>query len=853
MADAATNSFGALLRHHRLVAGLTQAELAERAGLSLRGINDLERGARLHPRKDTVALLAGALGLAGDDRAVFESAARNHVDQVAGPAGVSDFPPQSPLDHRGHNLPVPPTSLLGRAREVAELCALLRRDDARLVTLTGPGGIGKTRLALQVAAELVDPFPDGVWFVGLSRLNDPDLVLPTIAETLGVQALGEQPPTEPLRARLGTRRLLLVLDNCEQVAVAAPAVADLLRPCPHVRVLATSRVALHLEGEREYPLEPLALPANGTSRGAAVRVERLLEAPAVALFVERARAHRPDFSLTAVTGPAVAAICARLDGLPLAIGLAAARVKVLPPPQLLARMEQRLPVLTGGARDLEARQQTMRNTLAWSEDLLGPEEQCLFRRLAVFVGGWTLEAAEAVCAAPEGAEPLGMDVLEGLERLVDHSLVQPSEVEGVARFRLLYVVREYALDRLAASGEAEALRRAHATYHLALAERVAPELRGAGMTEWLRRLDPEVDNFRAMLTWAADHQEAGLATRLVFALAHWWRARALMPDVAMLERLMKPAQPGERTRSTDPRAAGSAAPVQPEDVAQARAMLMRALVLAFDIDWREISPEARRALLTQSPTVAHLPFASALAKAEEAMAIVRAAGDVPLLLLVLPVYGVVLFGLGDEQRGVAVVEEALTLSRQTGDRYAEGRVLVSMGELAFAQGDYARAEELHAQTLPLFEAAGEATAPVMATMREASLLWARGDAAGGAAQARAGLEQAHRLGYLFGVAEGLETLAITLTDLGQMERAARALGAVESLRASMAAGIGRSARPTRLRLIGPAIAKLRAALGDDAYASAFEAGRALPLEEAVADALAPEGTPSHDGEQESTP
>jgi predicted ATPase/transcriptional regulator with XRE-family HTH domain len=854
MADAATTSFGDLLRHHRLAAGLTQGELAERAGLSVRGINDLERGVRLHPRKDTVALLADALALTGEDRAAFAAAARGHADrtgeQASAPGVPSGFAAQSPLDQPRHNLPIQPTPLLGRAREVEELGTLLRRDGVRLVTLTGPGGIGKTRLALAVAAELVDTLPDGVWFVGLSRLSDPDLVLPTIAETLGVRAPGGQASAELLRAHLRTRRLLLVLDNCEQVAAAAPALADLLRTCPNVRVLATSRVALHLEGEREYPLAPLALPADSGSQGATFRVEQLLEAPAVALFVERARGHRPDFELTNASGPAVAAICARLDGLPLAIGLAAARVKVLPPPQLLARMEQRLPILAGGPRDVEARQQTMRNTLAWSEDLLGPAEQRLFRRLAVFVGGWTLEAAEAVCAATEGVEPLGLDVLEGLERLVDHSLVQPSEVEGTARFRMLYVVREYALERLEASGEAEALRRAHAAYYVAFAERIGPELRGSGMTEWLRRLDPEVDNFRAMLNWAADHQEGELVTRLIFSLAHWWRRRALMPDVATLGKLAIQMKAGLHTLNVNPDGTGPTAPIHPEDVTTAQAMLMRAIVISFDTDWREISPETRSALLARSPTVAHLPIVSAFVQGEESLAILRAAGNVPLLLLALPVYGLMLFALGDERGSSAALEEALTLSRQTGDRLHESRVLQAMEELAFTQGDYARAAELHAASMPLIEQTGDASARVMTLLREAQLLWARGDTASALARARAGLEQARQISYFFGLAEGLEALGVVLGDLGQAERAARALGAAESLHATMAAGIGRSARPTRLLLLERAIANLRATLGDDAYMSAFAAGRALPLDDAIAEALNRDGESGHDGEQE---
>ncbi|HEV2456890.1 MAG TPA: helix-turn-helix domain-containing protein, partial [Ktedonobacterales bacterium] len=372
--------FGNLMRRARQAAGLTQAELAERAGLSWRGVNDLERGVRRRPRRDTVALLAAALGLSDEERAAFEAAA--HPSAGAAPDLPTDTPPPHPVEPRLHNLPIPPTPLLGREREAREVTALLRRADVRLVTLTGPGGVGKTRLALQVAAELVDDFADGVWFVSLSRLSDPALVLLTIARTLGLRELGSRSIQEQLRAHLQTRRLLLVLDNCEQVVAAAPEVAELLESSPGLKVLVTSRVALHLQREKEYPLLPLALPpvAGSVSPRRSPRT-RLTEYAAVTLFVERAQDAQPDFQVTEATAPDIAAICARLDGLPLALELAAVRVKLLPPAALLRRLERTLPLLTGGARDLEARQRTMRATLAWSEDLLQPEERRLFRRL----------------------------------------------------------------------------------------------------------------------------------------------------------------------------------------------------------------------------------------------------------------------------------------------------------------------------------------------------------------------------------------------------------------------------------------------------------------------------------------
>jgi hypothetical protein len=374
--------------------------------------------------------------------------------------------------------------------------------------------------------------------------------------------------------------------------------------------------------------------------------------------------------------------------------------------------------------------------------------------------------------------------------------------------------------------------------YLAFAERAGPELRGATLTEGLRKTDPEADNLRAMLTWIADHQEFRLAARVVVALAHRWRARAEMPDVPVIERLMQQTQPDERAHGADPEAANPARPEAAADVAHALAIAMQATVFFFNIDWREISPEARRPLLAQSATVADPRLTRALAQMEDALAILRAAGDVPTLLLGLPFFGIVMYEMGDEQRGAALMEEGLALARQVGDHRNEGAALGNMEELAFAQCDYARAAELHAQSLPHIEASGDETQLAFGKVREAYLLWARGDAAGAAARAQAGLEQAHRVGYFVGVAEGLEALAIMLADLGQAEHGTRALGAAESLRASKAQGMGRSPRPSRLQLIEPAIARLRAALGDDGYAEAFAAGRALPLDEAVAEALA---------------
>jgi predicted ATPase/class 3 adenylate cyclase len=434
------------------------------------------------------------------------------IFQLVAPDLPVDFPPLRTLEAYRTNLPTQPTALLGREQEVATVGDLLRRAGVRLVTLTGPGGIGKTRLALQVAAELLDDnaapllpqreremggegrFPNGIYFVNLAPISDPNLVATAIAQTLGVREQSGRSVLDSLQVYLRDRQMLLVLDNFEQVLQAAPDIAALLAAAPGVKILVTSRAVLKVRGEKEIAVVPLALPDPTQLPPLA----RLTQYAAVALFIERALDVQPDFAVTNENAPAVAEICARLDGLPLAIELAAARIKLFAPAALLSRLERRLPLLTGGPRDLPARQQTLRNTIDWSYHLLNAGEQTLFRRLGVFVGGWTLEAAAAVCNA-EG--DLSLAVLDGLAALVDQSLLrQEAATDGEPRFVMLELIREYALERLEQSGEADLVRRQHAGFFLEWAEK----FEGFFHTQWAleERLETDHDNFRAALTWA---------------------------------------------------------------------------------------------------------------------------------------------------------------------------------------------------------------------------------------------------------------------------------------------------------------------------------------------------------------
>ena len=797
----------------------------------------------------------------------------------------ADFPPLHTLERFPNNLPVQPTPFLGREQEVAAIGGLLHREDVRLVTLTGPGGMGKTRLALQVAADVSELFKSGVFFVNLAPISDPALVLPTIAETLTIREGSGRTLLERLTEELRQRPMLLLLDNFEQVVSAAEQVAALLATCPQLKVLVTSREVLHVRAEHEFPVPPLAVPDPDHLPDLAT----LSHQAAVALFLQQAQAVRPDFQLTDVNARAIAELCARLDGLPLAIELAAARMKLFSPRALLARLGQRLAVLTGAARDVPTRQQTLRNTIAWSYHLLDVEEQRLFRRLSVFAGGCTVEAIEALCAPPGSpSEP----ILDEVASLIDKSLLQRVEPRAgeEPRFVMLETIREYALECLESVGEMEAARRAHATYFLRLAEEADRELGGPQQARWLEQLEEERDNLRAVMQWSLTHmeEEGEMALLLGGILGRSWYLRSDFSEGwDFLERVLRRGDGGAAVRAKALYAAARLHEAQgnhdqAEVLCEQSLALYReskdtagvaaTLHLLADVAWGRgnLAParvQAEEALarfqeIGDKGQVAYVlihlgglaveqgEYARARLLLEESLAINRELGDTSnIALSLLHLARLCRSSGGDLAQAHSLLDESWALYRELGDKSSIASCLSLSGMLALSEGDVALARSQIEQALAIFQEMKVQHRTALTLYALAQVAEVSGDAARSRTLYEQGAVLAHESGDKVTVPAGLEGLAVAVAAQGNPIRAAHLWGAAEALREAL----GTPLPPVDRTLYQRAVAAARTLAGEQAFAVAWAEGRTMSPEQVLA--IAGQGVlpASTYGEQPSSP
>ena len=680
------------------------------------------------------------------------------------------------------NLLTQRSSIIGREPEIEELCGELRLKRTRLLTLTGVGGAGKTTLAQAVARELFRDFPDGIFLVDLSAVKEPELVVPTIGQALGIKDAARN--LTALREHLRSRKLLLVLDNFEQVITAGPFLPELLATALSLKILVTSRARLRLRDEREYIVPALAVPEPAGELSASESAQYA----AVKLFVERAQAVQSNFEIVDENAPAVARICAALDGLPLAIELAAARVKLLSPQAILSRLDHRLKLLTGGARDLP-RQQTMSAAIAWSYDLLSSAEQRVFQRLAIFAGGFTFDAAEKVL--------VDADVLDEITSLSHQSLLAIREgMEGEPRLYTLEVVREYALDRLESSGDAEVMRKQHATYFLELAEEAESHLRGPQPAKWLSRVEEEYENIRAALRWSLQNDKIN-AARIAAGIRYYWVLRGYLTEgISIMKQILAESQ----------------------DV-------------GWTLRWKLLSVAGNFAKFQGDYQTARNFYEKGLREAQNAE-------DLTQVSLFCRGLGGLAFEQGDDASAVTFIEQALAAARKSGDGFGISASLNKLGDLARSSGDYKTALPLFQDALAMFRQLGRKYATAITLINLACAEYGLGDYSAAQLHFAEGLSMAVEAGNRIagdriGISYALDGFAALAAQRGDGELGATLAGAAEHLRETMNFNIERAEHSFRNNYL----ARLHTLLSQQDFSAPYELGRSLRLEESVALAL----------------
>jgi predicted ATPase/transcriptional regulator with XRE-family HTH domain len=764
-------TFGEMLRARRLAASLTQESLAERAGISARAIADLERGIIRAPRRDTLDMLAEALGLAGEER--------EHWYQL-----------REELSHRGTptsatpSLPAPPNQLIGREREVNALVSLLTQPVAPLVTITGPGGVGKTRIALAAGHALQGSFHDGVYFFELASIRDADLLLPTIAERFRIRVGDPESILQQLFRYFSRRRLLLILDNAEHIRIAVANLASVLATDSDAQVLVTSRAGLRISAEHEFPISPLRLPDWDNTQTAG----GLQSYPAIQLFVQRAQQVRPDFVLTASDSLAISRICSYLDGLPLAIELAAARVKVLSPGQIAAKLVDRLGFLTGGFTDAPDRHQTMRATIAWSYELLNEQDRQWFNRLSAFVGGWTLEAAEALATA-------GTDVVESHFRLANDNLIYsaPQHSGGQTRFHMLETVREFGQEQLELLGERDDVLRQHARYYLDFSEQAEPELRGPDQIAWLHSVEGEMGNIRAALEWAARPDidpESGL--RIGGALAWYWECRGPVSEGReQLTRALSREGGTPATRMKALAGAGWLAHIQ-RDSSDARTFLNKARSIAGDLE------------------------------------------DSWMVAWTTHLLGRVAYFDGDAEAAYRLGRESLEVAREIDDEWIIAWAYHLLALAAHINGDLGPAREYYEGSLEIRNRIGYPEGAATVTGLLGMLTLHEGDHVSAFALLRQSLEMNQQLGARWLVENMIANIVSISAGVGDFDRAARLAGFVST----MSDVVGAGPIPIAEAAFNEGASIARDKLGDDLYEQLSAAGSQMTMDEAIAESLA---------------